>query len=156
MPVNTGAGTRIYIGPRLTGALPKVTADAITLLSGLTYVEVGEVESIGDYGDTINDVTFSGLASGRATHLKGLADAGSVEVSIGFDAGDAGQLALVTAFLDRSRYDYPVKVVYVDGETDYFAVKVMSNKKTGITVEGVLKRSVTLGVNSEIYEVEAP
>lgn len=36
------------------------------------------------------------------------------------------------------------------------AAKVMSNKKTGISVEGVLKRAVTLGINSEIYEVEAP
>ncbi|MCK8685366.1 phage tail tube protein [Pseudomonas umsongensis] len=156
MPINTGAGTRLYIGPRLTGPLPPTPAAAITLLSGLTYVEVGELESIGDYGDTINDVTFAGLAAGRAQHLKGLADAGSSELSIGFDAGDAGQLALVEAFLDRSRYDYPIKVVYVDGETDYFAAKVMSNKKTGISVEGVLKRTVTLGINSEIYEVVAP
>jgi len=155
MPINTGAGTRLYIGPRLAAALPKLKADAITLLAAITYTEVGELESIGDYGDTINDVTFSGLAAGRAQHLKGLADAGSSELSIGFDAGDAGQLALVEAFIDRSRFDYPIKVVYVDGETDYFAAKVMSNKKTGISVEGVLKRTVTLGINSEIYEVPA-
>lgn len=158
MSVTTGAGTRIFIGPRLTAALPATTAAAITLLEALTYVEVGEMESIGDYGDSINDVTFAGLASGRATHLKGLADAGSAELSIGFDSGDAGQLALVAAFRDRSRYDYPIKVVYVDdGGTDYFAAKVMSNKKTGISVEGVLKRTVTLGINSEIYEApDAP
>ena len=157
MSIATGAGTRLYIGPRLTADLPKDHAAAIALLAALVYAEVGEVESIGDYGDTINDVTFAGLASARATHLKGLADAGSSELSIAFDAGDEGQLALVAAFLDRSRYDYPIKVVYVDGETDYFAAKVMSNKKTGITVEGVLKRTVTLGINSEVYEViEAP
>lgn len=156
MSINTGAGTRIYIGPRLTADLPKDHAAAITLLAALAYVEVGEVESIGDYGDTINDVSFAGLAEGRARHLKGLADAGSVELSIGFDAGDAGQLKLVEAFLDRSRFDYPIKVVYVDGETDYMAAKVMSNKKTGITVEGVLKRTVTLGINSEVYEVIEP
>ena len=157
MPINTGAGTRIYIGPRLTADLPKDHAAAIALLAALVYVEVGEVESIGDYGDTINDVSFAGLAEGRAKHLKGLADAGSVELSIGFDAGDAGQLKLVEAFLDRSRYDYPIKVVYVDdGGIDYFAAKVMSNKKTGISVEGVLKRTVTLGINSEVYEIIEP
>ena len=157
MSINTGAGTRIYIGPRLTADLPKDHAAAITLLSGLIYVEVGEMESIGDYGDTINDVTFAALASGRATHLKGLADAGTVELSIGFDAGDAGQLALVQAFLDRSQFDYPIKVEYVDGLVDYFAAKIMSNKKTGVSVESVVKRTVTLGINSEIYEVpDAP
>ncbi|WP_395589411.1 hypothetical protein [Pseudomonas sp. TR47] len=156
MSTNTGAGTRIYIGPRLTADLPADHAAAVALLSGLTYVEVGEVESIGDYGDTINDVTFAGLAQGRAKHLKGLADAGTSELVVAFDADDAGQLKLVEAFLDRSRYDYPIKIVYVDGETDYFAAKVMSNKKSGITVEGVLKRNVTLGINSEIYEVITP
>jgi len=155
MPINTGAGTRLYIGPRLTAKLPVAEAAAITLLSGLTYVEVGELESIGDYGDSTNDVTFAGLAAGRAEHLKGLADAGQSELSIGFDKGDAGQLALVQAYLDRSRYDYPIKAVYVDGNTDYFAAKVMSNKKTGISVEGVVKRTVTLGINSQIYEVES-
>jgi hypothetical protein len=153
MSINTGAGTRIFIGPRLLADLPADHTAAVTLLAALTYVEVGEMETIGDYGDTINDVSFSGLSSGRAKHLKGLADAGTVDLSIGFDAGDAGQLKLVEAFLDRSRFDYPIKVVYVDGETDYFAAKVMSNKKTGISVEGVLKRAVSLGVNSEIYEV---
>ena len=156
MTITTGAGTRIFIAPRLTAALPPTAAAAITLLKALVYVEIGEVESIGDYGDTINDVTFAALASSRARHLKGLADAGSVELSIGFDAGDAGQLKLVEAFLDRSRFDYPIKVVYVGGETDYMAAKVMSNKKTGISVEGVLKRTVTLGINSEVYEVVTP
>ena len=156
MSINTGAGTRIYIAPRLAADLPADQAAAKTLLAGLTYVEIGEVESIGDYGDTINDVTFAGLAQGRAKHLKGLADAGTSELVVAFDAGDAGQLKLVEAFLDRSRYDYPFKVEYVDGEVDYFAAKVMSNKKSGITVEGVLKRNVTLGINSEIYEGTAP
>jgi hypothetical protein len=154
MSINTGAGTRIYIGPRLTADLPEDKAAAITSLSALIYVEVGEVESIGDYGDTINDVTFAGLAQGRAKHLKGLADAGTSELVVAFDSDDAGQLELVKAFLDRSRFDYPIKIVYVDGETDYFAAKVMSNKKAGITVEGVLKRNVSLAINSEIYEVE--
>ncbi|MBP5971070.1 phage tail tube protein [Pseudomonas iridis] len=156
MSINTGAGSRFYIGPRLTADLPADHAAAITLLAALVYVEVGEMESIGDYGDTINDVSFSGLAQGRAKHLKGLADAGSVELSIGFDAGDAGQLKLVEAFKDRSKFDYPIKVVYVDGSIDYMAAKVMSNKKTGISVEGVIKRAVTLGINSEVYEVLEP
>jgi hypothetical protein len=157
MSVNTGAGTRISIGPRLSAKLPALEATAITLLAGLTYVAVGEVESIGDYGDTTNDVTFAALADSRNRHLKGLSDAGSTEVVIGFDAGDAGQLAMVEAYRDRSQYDYPIKVEYVDGLVDYFAAKVMSNKKTGISVEGVLKRTVTLGINSEIYEVpDAP
>lgn len=152
MSINTGAQTRVFIGPRLNADLPKDPAAALKLLSGLTYVEIGEVESVGDYGDTIGDVSFSPLASGRVKHLKGQADAGSSELNIGLDAGDAGQLKLVEAFMDRSRFDYPIKTVYVDGNTDYYAAKVMSNKKGGITASGVLVRKVTLGINSDIYE----
>lgn len=152
MPVNTGSGTRISIGPRLTAKLTTDTAAALTLLKAITYVEVGEVESIGDYGDTTNDVSFAALAAGRAEHLKGLKDGGTTDLTIGFDAGDAGQLALVTAYNDRSRFDYPVKIEYVDGNVDYIAVKVMGNKKTGITNSDVVKRVVTLGINSDIIE----
>ena len=153
MPVNTAAGTRLSIGPRLSAKLPALDSAAITLLAGLTYIEVGELESIGDYGDEVGDVTFSALADSRTRHLKGLADAGSVELAIGFDAGDAGQLALVAAQKDRSQFDYPVKVEYVDGLVDYFAVKVMSSRKGVGGAEDVIKRNVTVGINSGIYEV---
>lgn len=155
MPVNTGSGTRISIGPRLTAKLPTDKAAALTLLKGLAYVALGEVESIGDYGDTMSDVSFGALAAGRAEHLKGLADAGTTDVTIGFDKDDAGQLKLVEAFLDRSRYDYPFMVEYVDGYIDYFAAKVMGNKKTGITNSDVVKRVATLGINSDIIEDDA-
>ena len=153
MPVNTAAGTRLSIGPRLSAKLPALDSAAITLLAGLTYVEVGELENIGDYGDEVGDVTFSALADSRTRHLKGLADAGSVELAIGFDAGDAGQLALVAAQKDRSQFDYPVKVEYVDGLVDYMAVKVMSSRKGVGGAEDVIKRNVTVGINSGIYEV---
>lgn len=153
MPINTAAGTRLYIGPRLSAKLPALESAAITLFTGLTYVEVGELENIGDYGDEVGDVTFAALSDSRTRHLKGLADAGSVDLSIGFDVGDTGQLALVAAQKDRSQFDYPVKVVYVDGLVDYFAAKVMSSRKTVGGAEDVIKRTVTLGINSGIYEV---
>lgn len=153
MAINTAAGTRVSIGPRLTADLPDTEAAAITLLSGLTYVEIGELENIGDYGDEVGDVTFAALSDSRTRHLKGLADAGTVELTIGFDASDAGQLALVAAQKDRSQYDYPIKVEYVDGLVDYFAAKVMSSRKAPGGAEDVVRRNVTVGINSEIYEV---
>lgn len=156
MAINTGAGTRLYIGPILTADLPKDTGDALTLLEGLTYVEVGEIESIGDYGDEDQDVTFTALADGRVRHLKGASDAGTTQITVGLDAGDAGQIAMAAAKKSRSRYDYPFKVVYVDGETDYFAGKVMSDRKANIENSDVVRRNYSVGINTEIYEVPAP
>ncbi|EKT4504149.1 MULTISPECIES: phage tail tube protein [Pseudomonas] len=154
MPVTTAAGTRIYIGPRLTADLPKDLAAAKTLLVGITYTQIGEVENIGDYGDEVGDVTFAALADSRTRHLKGLADAGSVDLSIGLLDDDAGQIALQAAQKDRSRFDYPIKVEYESGYVDYFAAKVMSSRKQVGGAEDVLKRAVTIGINSEIIEVE--
>lgn len=154
MPVTTAAGTRIYIGPRLTADLPKDLASAKTLLVGITYTQIGEVENIGDYGDEVGDVTFAALADSRTRHLKGLADAGSVDLSIGLLDDDAGQIALQAAQKDRSRFDYPIKVEYESGYVDYFAAKVMSSRKQVGGAEDVLKRAVTIGINSEIIEVE--
>ncbi|MBK5004147.1 phage tail tube protein [Pseudomonas sp. S32] len=154
MPVTTAAGTKIFIGPRLTADLPKDAAAALTLLAAITYTEIGEVENIGDYGDEVGDVTFASLAASRTRHLKGLADAGSVDLSIGLLDDDAGQLALQAAQKDRSRFDYPVKVLYESGVADYFAAKVMSSRKQVGGAEDVLKRTVTVGINSEIYEAQ--
>lgn len=152
MPVTTAAGVKIFIGPRLTADLPKDSAAALALLAGLTYTEIGEVENIGDYGDEAGDVTFASLSASRTRHLKGLADAGSVDLAIGMLDDDAGQLALQAAQKDRSSLDYPVKVLYPSGYADYFAAKVMSARKQVGGAEDVLKRAVTLGINSEIYE----
>lgn len=152
MSVNTAAGTRISIGPIVEQDMPDTDAAAITLLSALTFVEIGEVETIGDYGDTVGDVTFASLGDSRTRHLKGLADAGTIDVTIGFDAGDAGQIALVAAQKDRSRWNYAFRVDFEDGMTDYFVAKVMSLSKSVGGAEDVIRRTASLGINSAIYE----
>ncbi|WP_314586570.1 phage tail tube protein [Pseudomonas benzopyrenica] len=152
MSINTGAGTRFAIGPILTADLPKDSAAAITQLKGITYVQVGELENIGDYGDEAADVSFTGLSDGRVRHLKGAFDAGTVALPVALDAGDAGQVAMVAAQKNRSRYNYPFQVTYVDGQVDYFVGKVMSSRKTNIQNGDVLRRSFNVGINSEIFE----
>lgn len=153
MSINTAAGTRFFIGPRVDQDLPASESAAITLLSGLTYTEVGEVENLGDYGDEVGDVTFAALGDSRTRHLKGLSDAGTQDLTIGFDSGDEGQIALVAAQKDRSRWNYAVKITYTDGQTDYFVGKVMSMRKTVGGAEDVIRRSVSVGINSAVYEV---
>nr|WP_288358250.1 phage tail tube protein [uncultured Pseudomonas sp.] len=153
MSINTGAGTRFAIGPILTADLPKDSTAALTQLKGLTYVQVGEAETIGDYGDEAADVSFTGLADGRVRHLKGAFDAGNTDITVGLDTGDAGQVAMVVAQKSRSRYDYPIQITYVDGYVDYFVGKVMSSRKTNIGNGDVLRRTFTIGINSEILTV---
>lgn len=156
MSQTTGAGTLFAVGPVLSADLPKATADALTLLKGLTYATVGEVENLGDYGDERSDVTFTGLAAARVSHHKGAADAGTMTVPVALDNADAGQIAMVAAQKYNGRYNHPFKVTYPDGSVDYFVGKVMSIKKTNIQNSDVLRRNYTVGINSEIFEVAPP
>lgn len=156
MSVNTGAGTRVFIGTKLSAALSGVEATDLTALKavGITYTEIGELESIGDYGDQLSDVSYTALANSRVTHLKGLADGGTVDLTIAFDAGDAGQTALVTASKDRSGYYYlyPIKIEYEDGLTDYIVVAVQGIRKQPGSGNDVVRRVVTVAVNSPVIE----
>lgn len=156
MPVPTGAGTRVFIGTKLTAALSGVDATDLAALKavGITYTEIGELESIGDYGDQVSDVSYTALAKSRATHLKGIADGGTVDMTIAFDAGDAGQTALVAASKDRAGYYYlyPIKVEYEDGLVDYFAVVVQGIRKQPGSGNDVVRRVVTVAVNSPVLE----
>lgn len=149
----TGAGTAFFVGPVLTANLPSTPDAAITLLKGITYVEIGEVENLGDHGDERSDVSFTALKAARVSHHKGAADAGTMALPVALDNSDAGQIAMVAAFKSNSRFNYPFKVIYPDGETDYFVGKVMSIKKTNVQNSDVLRRNFSIGINSEIFEV---
>ncbi len=154
--VQTGAGTRVYIGTKLSANL---TDDPVSDLAamkapGITYTEIGELITIGDYGDSVGDANYTALARARVTHLKGVADGGTTDLTIAFDKGDAGQLALVAAQADRSAFHhlYPFKVVYPDGATDFFAAVVQGNRKQPGDGGSVVQRSVTIGLNSAVLE----
>lgn len=156
MSVMTGAGTRVFIGSKLTAALSDDDATDLAALkaAAITYTEIGELIGVGDYGDSVSDVSYTALAKSRVTHLKGVADGGTVDLTIAFDAGDAGQDALVAASKDRTGfyYLYPLKIQYVDGLIDYCAVAVQGVRKQPGSGNDVVQRVVTVAVNSPILE----
>lgn len=155
MSVQTAAGSRIFIGPAVTEA----EADSVGEFQALSYTEIGEVENLGAFGDTAGQTTFAALGDRRVRKFKTSYDAGNVEMTVGFDAGDAGQDALVAAFTSDS--DFAIKVMANDGSegspsepsTFYFRAKVMSKPITIGTVDNVVRRSFTLAINSEVFEV---
>ena len=156
MGIQTAAGTRAYIGTKLTTALTgdRTTDLAALTAAGITYTEIGEMISISAYGDEAGDATYTSMASGRTLHLKGIADAGSADMTFAFDVGDAGQVALVAAQQDRSAMHqwYPIKIVYPDGETDYIAGVIRSNRKEPGDGNGPVQRTVSMGINGVIFD----
>ena len=154
--LNTAAGCRFAIGST-NGA------DTEALYKADTYVDVGEIEDLGEFGDTFSSVTFTSLRDGRVRKYKGTADAGDLTLTVGLDNGDLGQAALKTAHKDRARGDYNIKVTLNDGDPDavpavlpttfYMRGKVMNNTVAPGAADNVVRRNVTIGINSEILEI---
>ncbi|WJO30734.1 hypothetical protein [Pseudomonas monteilii] len=156
--LNTAAGCRFFIGS-------KTGADTETDYKADTYVEVGEIEDLGEFGDTFSSVNFTSLKNGRVRKYKGTADAGDLTITVGLDSGDAGQRAVKTAHKDRSKGDYNVKITLNDGDpaatpainpsTFYMRVKVMNNTVAPGAADNVVRRNITMGINSDVLEIEA-
>ena len=118
---------------------------------------------MGEFGDTFSSVTFTSLEDGRVRKYKGTADAGDLTVTVGLDNGDAGQNAVKTAHKDRSKGDYNIKITLNDGDPDatpviapttfYLRGKVMNNTVAPGAADNVVRRNVTIGINSEILEL---
>ncbi|MBD8601511.1 hypothetical protein IFT80_02520 [Pseudomonas sp. CFBP 8771] len=156
--LNTAAGCRLGIG---TKAAASTEAD----YKKDVYVDVGEIEDLGEFGDTFSSVNFTSLKDGRVRKYKGTADAGDLTLTVGLDNGDLGQKAVKVAHKDRTKGDYNIKVTLNDGDptanpvvvptTFYFRVKVMNNTVAPGAADNVVRRNITMGINSDIIEVIA-
>lgn len=78
--------------------------------AALTWVQVGKVGNIGDFGATSNDVSYNTLDEPVTTHQKGTADAGSPDVEVASIASDAGQIILRTFGDPTNLHNMAVKI----------------------------------------------
>lgn len=125
----------------------------------LTFVEAKEMESIGSFGDTANEIAFASLGDSRTRRLKGTRDAGTLDVVMGADYSDAGQLALIAA--EKTDGDYAIKVVFNDAPSGgtpsvrYFLAAVGSVTEAVDAADNVLKLNCNLWINTGITRVSA-
>lgn len=159
MAVNTGLGATIAIGSTTS------SAPALSDYTNDTYTSIGEVVSIGEFGDSYNAVTFSALSDGRTRKFKGLKDAGTISLVLGFDVNDSGYSALKTALANEDSVDYNFKVTYTDGDdtaspqvtatVQYFSGKVMQMRTQSISGDDVVQIAVDIAINTAITQVDA-
>lgn len=152
----TASGTKIFIGPSKTAA----EADTIPEYAALTWVEIGLVESIGEYGDESSAVTGAVLGDGRTRKAKGARDAGTMAVVCFHDELDVGQIAMVAA--EASSANFTFKVELPDKPNDagtntiqYFRGLVMSKRLNVGSNDNIIRTTFNVGVNSEILVVPA-
>lgn len=126
-----------------------------TGFAALTYTAVGEVSSVGDRGQTYEDVTYTTLADRATKHLKGTSDQPETAIELVIDRSDAGQDLLKTA--SDSDDQYAFKIEYGNGEIDYFQALVYSFVTVGGDANTVRTGTVNVRLDArDAVEVDAP
>ena len=151
MAIASTTGAKVYIGPT-------TTATDASAYAGLSYTEIGEVESIGEFGDSASIITFTSLGDARVRKRKGANDAGDLSVVVANDPLDAGQIAANAAA--ETTYAYAFKIVLADAadgndtnSTFYFHALVMSSRLNVGAANEIVKRTYSVAIDTAIIEV---
>lgn len=153
--VTTASGAKIFIGPAIRSSV-----DTASEFVGLTFVEIGTVESLGEFGDEANIVNFASLNDGRQRKSKGVRDAGNLALTCGRDPEDPGQAAMIAAEATNNKFAF--KVTYPDRLTptgtdtiEYFRGLVSSKKGNIGNADNIIRRMFQIAIDSAIVEVPA-
>lgn len=159
MTINATAGAKIYIGTTKEQKKADFVLADFSAANAVTWKEIGEVEGLGSVGDTSEAINFTSIGDSRTRTLKGPRSAGTMELVMGIDYADEGQIALIAA--EKTKFDYEFRIVLNDappGGTPserLFIAKVMSQSEQYDAANSVMKLNASLGVNSNVVRVNA-
>ena len=145
MSVSTSAGSTLAIA---TGS--PATYDAAGY-AALTFVVVGEVTNLGEFGRMYATVNHSPVGTRRVQKFKGSYNGGSMNIQMGRDVTNVGQIAMAAALLSDA--DYSIKVTTQDGTKFFFGGKVTEFKHTIGTVDQITGNTTIIEINSDIVEI---
>ena len=161
MAVATGAGCKIYISSTTSTASNQGEFEA------LTWIELEQTESIGEFGDTTTPVQFIGLGDARVQKIKGSLDAGTLSVVMAFnEAADGspitGQYQMLQAANDTTSSNYGIKIELNDATTGsplgtdttfYFNGQVGTFVRSVPGADEILRVTSEVRINSAITTV---
>lgn len=152
MAITTATGTKIYIGAAVSEAQADTLAEFVAMTG---WVEIKQVESLGEFGDQATDVTFAALGDARVRHAKGARDAGTMAIVVGHDPVDAGQLLATEA--ETTNNEFAFRVVLPDGPagmTDserYLRGLVASARLNVGANDNVIRTTYNVLISSEVF-----
>lgn len=154
MSIHTNAKTRLFIGAANN------TISDLADFEAETWLEIKEVEDIGEFGVEGSEQSFMSLADGYVRKLKGSLNSGSLQVVAARDPADEGQNRARAAAADW--FKYPFKVELNDKPTPdgtntvyYFRAPVMSAKTNYGNADNIVKTTFALSIDGQILEVPA-
>lgn len=101
-------------------------------LSANGWTPVGEITNLGEFGRVYNTVKHNPIGTRGTVKKKGSFDEGTMDLRLGLDTDDAGQILAKTAL--TSDNDYSFKLTMQNGDVYYFQAQVTRFK---VTVGGV-------------------
>lgn len=153
MTVRTSAGSTFKVS-----ASTPATFDAAGY-NALTFTTVGEVVDLGEFGREYNGVKHNPLGNRGTVKLKGSFDEGRIDLQLGLDTDDAGQILMKAAALSDNNYSF--LVTDQKGDKYYFQAQVMSWKVGIGSVDQVTSATAGLEITTSstgvgVVEVLAP
>lgn len=155
MTINTTAKSRVFIG--------STSNNTIALLNeyeGVDWIEIKEVEDLGEAGPEGSVQTFLSMADGYVRKLKGSIDSGTIELVVGRDPVDPGQNKAREAVADWNKY--PIKIELNDKPTPtgentvfYFRAVVASARNNFGDADNITRTTISLAIDGQILELPA-
>lgn len=136
MTVRTSAGTTL----KVSAAAPATFNS--TGYAALTFTAVGEITDLGEFGREYALVTHNPVGTRGTQKFKGSFNEGTMNLSLGLDTDDAGQVLMKAASLADTAYSF--EVVTQNGDKYYFQAMVMSFKVGVGSVDSITTASCTL------------
>lgn len=147
--VNTGVKLSVVAGQPATNDAAGYAA--------LTFIEVGEVLSVGEFGGTADEVQSQPLATGVTEFFRGFIQYGNPSLGLERDVADAGQVILKAHFDGANAGDaFSCKIELPDGEVIYLDVRAFSYNVNIGSANTMIGSTANLRVNKVPVDVPAP
>ena len=147
----TSTGTKLSVAAEDPANFTEAGYEAMT-----TFVEVGEVIDLPEYGPNVQVVESNPLATGVTEKYKGFINYGSQSMGLEFDAEDAGQIILAAGVEGATKNtQHAVKIEYQDGSIDFYSARIFSYTKAPGSANSMVGSTVQVEINTPITRVAA-
>jgi len=132
----------------------------VAAYEALTWVAVGSVGNLGEFGSSSNIVSYNTLDESVTNKQKGIADAGEMTVECASIYSDAGQIILRSFGVATNQDNMAFKLEYADGPAGYTNTIIFSRGVVSGPVfpggggDDFIKEQYTIGLNQVPIRVD--
>lgn len=121
----------------------------------LTFVEVGEVTDLPEYGPNVQVVESQPLATGVTEKFNGFINYGSIALGLELDTEDDGQQVLEAGVpVPPAQFTpHSFEITYPDGTVEYFTGGIFSYTRNPGSANSMVGSTVQVEINSAIVRV---